>query len=180
MKSSSTNVWSRVFEKLLDITAWVAGAIIVIIMLMTVYEVVSRRLFGAPTSWALDMSTLGLLVAALIPTAFVQKLKGHVSVELVYAMLSVKNRNLMSMITYSFALLGCIIFAWQGIDLTLTAYREKEMLFRSVVIPKLWYIWIFSFSFLLVIIQLVIDIIHFFREYKIQGRGEIREWSGKK
>jgi TRAP-type C4-dicarboxylate transport system permease small subunit len=170
MEPEAEKVWTRVFDKVLDLTVWIPGAIIVLIMLMTVYEVVSRKLFGAPTSWALDLSTLGLLVSSLLPTAFVLKRKGHVSVELVSAKLSSKSRSLLNIITYSLALLGCIAVALVGIEVTLTAYHEKEMLFRSLIIPKFWYLWVFSFSFCLVIIQLVVEIAHSCREYKVAGK----------
>jgi C4-dicarboxylate transporter, DctQ subunit len=166
MRQRIVGALARFFDGILDITVWVAGLIIVIIMLMTVYEVVSRKLFGSPTSWAIDLSTLGLFAAALLPTAWVLKRKAHVGIEILSAKLNVKSRGLLGLITYSLALLACAAVVWQGIEVTLSVYQQDEMLFRSLVIPKVWYIWIFPLSFFLIIVQLLREVSHFYGEYK--------------
>lgn len=169
MGSRSTQLLAGFFDRLLDVTCWVSGVIYLFMMLSVVYEVLSRRLFGSPTTWVVDISTLGLLVAALVPSAWVLKHHGHVNIELVSGRLSVKNRSLLNLVTYSLALLGCLVFVWQGIEFTVGAYRDNETLFRSLVIPKAWYIWIFAASFTLLIVQLLREMARFYRELRGGG-----------
>ena len=170
METRDSSLWARRFDGLLDLTCWLAGVIIVFIMLIVVYEVLSRKFLDRPTTWVVDVSTLSLLMAALLPSAWALKRKAHVNIELFSAKLSEKNRNLVNLITYSLALLGCCVVVWQGTEATLIAYRQSEMLFRSLVIPKVWYIWIFAFSFLLLIIQLLREIVHFYHQYRSGGK----------
>ncbi len=169
MEPKKPSALIRFFDGVLDATCWIAGVIIVFVMLAVVYDVLARKLFGKPTTWVLDTSTLSLLIAAMLPAAWVLERKAHVNIELVTSKLSEKSRTLLNMITYSLALLGCGVVVWQGIDVTYAAYRDNEMLFRSLVFPKVWYIWVFALTFFLLMIQLAREIAVFYSN--LRGRG---------
>lgn len=154
------------FDKVLNGTVWIAGTICAFIMFIVVWEVLARKIFGRPTSWVLDVGTLGLLIAALAPIAWVLKMNAHVNISLVSDKLSARTRSAVNLVTYSFALLACCVMVYEGIQVWLTAYQENETLFRSLVIPKVWYIWIFPFSFFLLIVQALKKVVEFYREFK--------------
>lgn len=170
MKPKNTSLLGRFFDSFLNVTWWAGGIIIAFTMLSLVYEVVSRRLFGKPTIWALDISTLSLLIAAMLPAAWVLRGNGHVNIELVSSKLSVKNRSLLNLISHSLALLGCLVMVWQGVDVTITAYQQNETLFRALVFPKVWYIWIFAVSFFLLAVELLRKIAAYYKEMRSGGK----------
>ncbi len=169
MEPKKASALVRLFDRILDVTCWIAGVIIVFVMLAVVYDVLARKFFGKPTTWVLDTSTLSLLIAAMLPSAWVLERKAHVNIELVTSKLSERNRTVLNLITYSLALLGCGVVVWQGIDVTYACYRDNEMLFRSLVFPKIWYIWVFALTFFLLMIQLARDIAVYCSE--LRGRG---------
>lgn len=98
--------------------------IVLIIMLIIGYEVVARYFFNAPTSWATESATLLFGIYAIMGGASTLCIRGHVSVDVFYALLSKRTRPLVDVIfsPVIFFYLGVLvwtaaIFGWESLTI---------------------------------------------------------------
>jgi TRAP-type C4-dicarboxylate transport system permease small subunit len=73
----------RALGRIENAAAGAAGALIFAGMLLTMAEVIGRRLFNAPIPAVIDLFDLGMAGMALLGAAHCQRLGGHVRMELV-------------------------------------------------------------------------------------------------
>lgn len=68
-------------------------SMLVLIILIMVYEVVARYVFGRPTMWALEYSIYSQVLLVALSAAYVLREEGHVAVGLVLERCSERRRN---------------------------------------------------------------------------------------
>lgn len=73
---------------------------ILIIMFLIVFEVISRRVFSAPTIWSYEVTTMIFGFHFMIVSAYALLHKSLVSVDMIYNRLSKKKQAIMDLITY--------------------------------------------------------------------------------
>ena len=111
------------------INEWVAKRvswIIFIIIGSTVYEVIMRYVFSAPTEWSFELNYLLNGAYFMLLGAFTFAVRGHVNVDIFYARFSPRTRAIVDLFTaplFFFFILMMLIFGWQ-FALSSVAYRE--------------------------------------------------------
>lgn len=156
----------RVFDRLLVATSYIAGIITVFMMLIITYDVVLRYFFNSPTMWVSDISTLGIPFITMLAAAWALQRESHIKIDLVLQHLNNRRAAFLQIINSIVALLVCLIFLWQGFEVTYEAYLWDEQLFRNLVIPKVYLLWIFPVGALLLCIQFIRRISFFFNEFR--------------
>ncbi len=126
--------------------------LIVMIMLVTTWEVVARYVFNRPTTWAwiINRQLFGLFILAAGPFTLVER--GHIRIEMIYDRFP---RRIRTFIQYlSFAALVCFIGAliWQGGIMGQEALEVKERaagMFRMPLYPLKLLIPVFGIIFIM-------------------------------
>jgi TRAP-type C4-dicarboxylate transport system permease small subunit len=144
---------SRLFDKILLGTCYAAGAIMLVLMLSITYEVVMRYFFNSPTKWALDFGGYMQYAITLLGAAWVLKIEGHPRIDMLVVRASLKKQAVTKIITSTIGLLACLLFSWEGLRATLTAYEKGDFLFRQVEVPLAPLYALIPFSFILVTIE---------------------------
>lgn len=95
------------------ITRWcalAAGAVLLLLMLLTVADVAMRFLLGAPIFGTIDISELGLVLVVFLGLAYCGRTGGHVSVDLLESVMSPRLSLLSGLLTrlLSVAVLGLL------------------------------------------------------------------------
>ena len=160
------NSLMQVYDRLLTITGYLAGLIIFLMMLIISYDVILRYFFNRPTMWVSDISTLGIPFVTLLAAAWALRKESHIKIDIVVQRISPRRSALLQIVNSIIALLACIVFFWQGLEVLFEAYQWDEQLFRNLVIPKVYLLWVFPFGALLLCIQMVRRIFHFYSEFK--------------
>lgn len=83
---------------------------------LSIYEVITRRLFGHPTIWTFE--TLGYLFCAtvMLTMGYVLRHKGHVHIDIYTARLSPRSQAILEVITFILFLgFFTTVFLWKGI-----------------------------------------------------------------
>lgn len=70
------------------------------LMFLTCFEVVTRRIFQAPTIWTLEMSTYFFCAVCMLALGYTQQAGGHVNVDILYANFSPKLKAVCNIITF--------------------------------------------------------------------------------
>lgn len=74
--------------------------LLLLLIFYTCYEVLTRRIFGAPTIWTLEMSTYFFAAICMLALGYTQKDKGHVNVDILFVHLSPKVQAVCNIITF--------------------------------------------------------------------------------
>ena len=162
----------RWFDYLLVGSAYLAGAIIVLMTLGVNYEVMMRYFFRLTPAWVTDYSEFALVYLTILAAAWVLAKEGHVKIELITNALSQKTQRLMNIITSAFGVLLCGVFFWYSLQVTLSAFRLNQVFIHATATPQ-WPIWMaLPIGSLLLTFQFLRRTWGYARENALSGSGD--------
>lgn len=138
----------RNLVRVLDgIGEWVGKAgswSVLVIMMVTVFEVISRRVFNAPSIWAFESITMLFGFHFMIVAAYALLHRSIVSVDLLYARFNPRQQALLSVVSYlvlffPFVLtvavhgVGFAHYSWSLGETTNTAFAPPVYPFKAVI-----------------------------------------------
>lgn len=115
------------------------GALIILPLIVAmVFEVVSRRLLGAPTAWAYEVSYMMMGTIFMCGIAYAMQRREHVSVDLVYQRMSERQQAVVDLVGYA-VLLIIVVWLTTGLyDFVLRAIERGERSGQSAWNPEVW------------------------------------------
>lgn len=119
------------FLKGLDkVSEWSGRIFIWLIIPLTglvVFEVISRRIFGAPHIWATEVTNFLYGPYFMMVAAYTLLHKGHVAIDIIYNRFSPRVRGILDIFTHLvFYFPFCIIVFYQGIIFAKTSWLIHE------------------------------------------------------
>jgi C4-dicarboxylate transporter DctQ subunit len=127
---------SRPFDKLLGILAAVSGLILIFLMVAVCIDVIMRYLLNRPLSWVIEIAEYLLVYMTFLGAAWVQKLEGHVRVDVLTMMVSPRAQSRMAFASSLIAAFVFLIIAVFGTIETWDTF-EKGVRFPSMLeFPK--------------------------------------------
>ena len=107
----------------------VDSLVIVPLVLVTIYEVVARKIFGSPTIWAFESSNMIYGFFFMMGLGFALLHGSHVNVDIFYRFLSARGRAIMDIFTFIiFFFPFCLVVLYKG---TLFSAQSWAMLEHS-------------------------------------------------
>jgi len=101
--------------------------LIIPLTLVVVYEVVSRRVFGAPNIWATEVTNYLFGPHFMLVAAYTLLHQGHVRIDIIWAKFSARTRGVLDIITgLIFFFPFCTIVFYQGIIYAQTSWSIGE------------------------------------------------------
>lgn len=122
MKQNSIQKLRTIFDKALDILAWIAAFILIGIIVSVMIEVFLRTFFNRPQEWVMELSEYALLYITFLSAAFVLKKEGHIVVDLVTCRLNVRKRDFLAIVQYIVIILVSMVFIYVGGKTTINNY----------------------------------------------------------
>jgi TRAP-type C4-dicarboxylate transport system permease small subunit len=122
MNSSGNRVgrgFNQISQKLFQ-----AGYVFLLALVAIItFEVIARRILGAPTSWSFDISTYLMMLIIFLPVGYVTQIRRHISVSFLYDHVSPRARSIFDLIAPVLALgWGCVL-TWQTGKLAYTSLK---------------------------------------------------------
>ncbi|MGO3124602.1 MAG: TRAP transporter small permease subunit [Advenella sp.] len=115
----------------------VASSLIFLIVFSMLYEVVSRYVFHAPTTWGMELATLLFGPYFLLGGAYLLHMRGHVNLDLLKNKLSPQNRRLLDLFSFLIIIVFSIIMFSYSFSPAMQAWEYKETSF-SAWNPPVW------------------------------------------
>lgn len=113
-----------------DINEWIGQGIawlIWVVMGLCVFEVITRRLLGAPNIWNMDVTSLFYAIHFMILAAYTLKHNGHVSVDIVYEKFRPEIKVLLKLFTFLiFFFPFVIVLLYVGFNSAVSSWQFKE------------------------------------------------------
>ena len=122
-------------DRLVGGCAFVAGALIALACAVIFYEVAARYLFGAPTTWSIDVSSYLLLWATFLGSPYTLREGGHVAVDLLLQWLDRGNRRRIGLAINAAVAAFVALIVWQGALACIEAYRFGEVTMSVARVP---------------------------------------------
>ena len=117
------------------VMTYVSGFFFMIMMLITVYEVIVRYAFNAPTVWTLEVSQYLMVIAIFFGVAYTLEADSHIKVDLLVTRLSPQRQRILGIIASILGIIFCAILLWKTAQLAGLAY---QMHWISVTVLKVY------------------------------------------
>ena len=177
-------LWRRLSAALAALNTglgYVAALLVVLAATGITAGIVIRSTTGIPTDWEIPLSVLALIAATFLSAGYTQLKRGHVSIEVLEHVLSVRANHWRFLIGDLLSLAFCAFVAWNAWQLTHHAWIEGHRL-DGAFDPKLWPVYaLMAFGMTTLSLQLFVQLLTNLRNPKATGiadqEPEIAKWS---
>jgi TRAP-type C4-dicarboxylate transport system permease small subunit len=114
----------KLFDVITDALAFIAGVILILIMISVSLDVVMRYFLKAPMLWVDELSEYGLLYITFMGTAWLLKQEGHVAVDLIDNVVSLKGRKRLTIFSSVVGMFVCAVVTYFGVEVTWSLFAR--------------------------------------------------------
>ncbi len=150
------NDFWKMFDKLLDAMAALAGVILVFICAAVCYTIGMRFLFTRTTIWIVQTTEYALLWIVFLGTTWLLREGGHITTDIIYSHLNETKRRYLDCIMFAVSGIACIVMVYFGTTYMIECIQRGVTDVRAVTIPK-WTV------FVIIPIGSILLTIQFFR-----------------
>ena len=150
----------RFIERISGVSGETTAWLIVPLILATVYDVVARYAFNAPTQWAYEVGYMVMGTHALLGMAYVLREGGHIRIEAFTQKFSQTAKAIVDLLGY-LVVLPCLCWiTWSLWQYWLGAFRSGELSGQSAWNPVIWpFRLVFFIAFVLLSLQIIAEVI---------------------
>lgn len=153
------NPFLRFVAALSTVAGWCSAAMIVAAVAITCQMIVIRFVLNGSTIWQTEAVIYLAIAATLIGLPYVQRLRGHVNVDLIPLMLGPRARFGMAVVTLSLSIAMVAVMLWYGYEFWHLAY-ERNWKSDTIWGVRLWIPYAaLPVGFALYLLQLVADLV---------------------
>lgn len=129
----------RGLEALASWPGMAAAWLIIPLILFTDYDVFWRYIFTAPTVWAFELGYMAMGAHFLLGSAYTQRERGHIRIDLVYARLGPRAQAAIDLAGYALLVLPFLCWtSWHLLTYALSSYASGERSGQSAWNPVIW------------------------------------------
>lgn len=133
--------------------------LVVPLILATVYDVVARYAFNAPTQWAYEVGYMVMGAHALLGMAYTLRENGHIRIDAFTHRFSEGAKAIVDLVGYLIVLPCLVWVTWSLWDYWTLSYRSNELSGQSAWNPVIWpFKLIFFVAFVLLVLQILAEV----------------------
>ncbi|WP_106744244.1 TRAP transporter small permease [Yoonia maritima] len=114
--NTGNNPFLKTVAALSTVAGWVSSAMIVVAVGVTCQMIFVRFVLNQSTIWQTEMVIYLVIAATLIGLPYVQRLRGHVNVDLIPLLLPKRARFYLSILTLSMSIAIMAVMLWYGYE----------------------------------------------------------------
>jgi len=153
---------ARISDTLSSVCGWLAAGMIVASVLITCQMIFVRSVLNYSTVWQTEAVVYLMIAATMLGLPYVQKLRGHVSVDLLPMALPPALRKLLIGLTLAASVAVIALMLWYGFEQWHVAW-ERNWRSDTVWGVKLWIPYLaLPVGFFFFLLQLVVDMLRVF------------------
>jgi TRAP-type C4-dicarboxylate transport system permease small subunit len=124
------------FDRFLDGLAFLAGSMVVFMMLGVCLNVIMRYVFNRPIVGMEDITEHLLLFVTFLGTAWVLRKERHVAIDIIVARSSPRTQALCKIISAFLGIVICTTLTWYGLKVTWVDFQSKAYFSSVLQFPK--------------------------------------------
>ena len=167
--------FARVFDRILDIGATLAAAMLIFSMLAVCAAITVRYFLNEPQTWVTDVAAIILLYFTFLTAAWLLRAEGHVKMELVISRLSQRHQSFLNIFTSVVGLAVFSVITFYGAKFTLMYYQMGYYMPTPLETPKFLIILIIPLGSILLVIQFLRRIRGYLRILSLRPGKETHE-----
>lgn len=150
--------WLKAVDAISTLCGWVSAAMILVSVAITCQMIFVRFVLNQSTIWQTEAVTFLMVAATLIGLPYVQKLRGHVNVDLIPLMMRPPARKALALFTLSVSIIIVALMVVYGFEFWHTAW-SRNWKSDTVWGVRLWIPYLaMPVGFGLLLLQLVADL----------------------
>lgn len=151
----------RFVDKLSNSMGVFAMWLVLPMMLIVIYEVISRHVFNAPTMWTYDTLWMLYSMNFLLGGAFTLLRKGHIRIDIIHDKFMPRTKLIFDTVIYAVVfLVPCVLLTWASVEYAFDAWSMGEDLSTtSLIFPAGPIKSIMPLAFLLVSLQSLAEVV---------------------
>jgi TRAP-type C4-dicarboxylate transport system permease small subunit len=142
-----------IFDGALNVTAFLSGLLLIVLMLLVCMAVVLRYFFKSPLGWSTEVSQYIFVFMGNLVIAWVLRREKHVKVDVLVNSLNRKTQGLINIITSAAGTVTSFIITLFAVRVTWDLYRTSYFEPTILMIPKSIFIAVIAFGCLMLSIQ---------------------------
>ena len=124
------------FDRAISVGAFLAGALLVSVMIFVTVAVLLRYVLNRPIGWAVEVCEYSLVCITFLIAAWVLKREGHVRVDLILSLLPPQNQLILNTITSGLSTLVCLVLTFFAGKVTNELFQGNYFTPTILMIPK--------------------------------------------
>jgi TRAP-type C4-dicarboxylate transport system permease small subunit len=145
-------IW-KVFDRVLDVMAVMAGVVLVFICGAVCYTIFMRFIFNQTTIWITQTTEYGLLWIVFLATAWLLREGGHITTDIIYSTLSDGAKRRLDIVMFLAGAVACAICLYYSVAYTYDSIVNHVTDVRAVTVPKADIFFIIPVGFFLLTVQ---------------------------
>jgi len=129
---------SRLYTRLIEGLAAIAGLIVAAICLLIVYDVIARNLGLQPPASTVALTEYALLYFTMAAAPWLVRTRGHIVVEILHSRLTSVARRFVDILILRICILTSTVIAVLATILAFEAFTRGEVEIRSLAMPRGW------------------------------------------
>lgn len=147
-------------ESAQEVIGKIVGLINYALIIVVLYEVTSRKVFGNPTIWGFDLSYMLYGTMFMLGFGYTLKHGSHVRIDIIYAYLKPKNKAILDLIGYTIFFLPFMLVCLKvSFDFGMQSLEMREQSMSVWQIPIYPFKLMMFLGFLLIFIQGIIEML---------------------
>lgn len=147
MKSKS------VFEWIIDAMAFVAGMMLVALVLIVSVEICARYFFQSPQVWTVEVCEYLLFSIAFFGAPWLLKAGGHVHIDIFTGRFGNKAKQVMGLFSKGAGSCVSVVIVWTALKVAIESYKTGVLLTKTISIPQYPFILLIALGYLCLFLE---------------------------
>ncbi|WP_084500174.1 TRAP transporter small permease [Brevibacterium album] len=169
--AESASAVSRSFTALTRVTSacrWVAACVVIVLMLITGFDVVMRYALARPLEWSITLSMVGLIAIVILAVPDLEARDEHIGMDLFYRSFSPRRKAIADWVTFTATFGFCLVAGIAAARTTLHFAQANLLTAGTFNIP----IWVGYALLTLGLLLTALTTLLRFMTQRARGRGE--------
>lgn len=147
---------NNAYESIIRTMAYLAGLITIFIMFIISYGVIVRKVFSMPIPWIIEVSSYALLFITFLGTPWLLRMNGHIRVDLLFNVVSDRNKNILNLITSMFGVITSLVLLSYGLKVTIDNWQRHILVMNILATPKFVLLGVIPLGSLFLLVEFLI------------------------
>ena len=144
-----------IFEKIIDAMAFLAGIMLVALVLIVCIEIGARYFFHRPQVWTVEVCEYLLFSIAFLGAPWLLKVGGHVNVDIFTTQFSQRKQQYLALFSTAVGAVVSLIICLTAVKVAYHSFLDGVLLTKTMSIPQYPFILLIALGYLMLLLEFI-------------------------